>query len=84
MDYIKVHKVQKSNQKVWLETSLDVNIKLRTEPKNRLNKNLINLQKANGECQKAYGNTRLLKIGKRRMYLVSESNHPKTNWFLVY
>ena len=43
MDYIKVHKVQKSNQKVWFETTVDMIIKWRAEPKNDLEKELIYL-----------------------------------------
>ena len=82
----KEHKVIQYNQKTWLKSDIDMNIKLRTEEKYDFEKDFFKLMN-NAAFGKTMENVRkprgikLVTTNKRRNCLVSEPNYHTTKCF---
>ena len=82
----KIHKVIKSNQKVWLKSCIDMNIELTKKSKNDFENFFFKLMN-NSVFEKTIENARkhrdinLVTMQKRRNYQVSEHNYHSTNFF---
>ena len=82
----KVHRVIQFNQKAWVKSYIDMNIKLRTEAKTDFEKDFFKLMN-NAVFGKTMENVRkhrdikLVTTDKRRNQLVSEPNYHTTKHF---
>ena len=82
----KVHRVIQFNQKAWVKSYIDMNIKLRTEAKTDFEKDFFKLMN-NAVFGKTMENVRkhrdikLVTTDKRRNQLVSEPNYHTTKYF---
>ena len=81
----KVHRVIQFNQEAWLKEYIDMNTKLRTEPKNDFEKDFFKLMNKSA-FGKTRGNVRkhkditLVTTDKRRNQLLSEPNYHTTEY----
>ena len=82
----KVHRVTQINQKPWLKSYIDMNTKLRKEPKNDIEKDFSKLMnnvvfRKTVENVRKHRDTKLVTTDKRRNLLASEPNHHTTKYF---
>ena len=83
----KVHRVIKFKQKAWLNSYIDMNIKPREKAKNDFEKYFFKLMynavfgKTMENVKKHIKHIKLVTIGRRRNYLVSEPNYHTTKFF---